>query len=82
MPLVQIGVREFRDNLTEYLESSEPVQITKRGRAVGVFSPTDPDRVTKRERFYAARAQFDELVSTADQEAILQDFSAKKPLVR
>ncbi|MCL1801531.1 MAG: hypothetical protein FWG25_09275 [Promicromonosporaceae bacterium] len=82
MSLVQIDTPEFRDNLAGYLESSGPAQNTKRVRALGVFIPTDPDRVSKRERFYAARAQFDDLISPADQETILQEFIAKEPHVR
>ena len=32
-------VREFRDNATRYLRSSDPILVTRRGRLAGVFFP-------------------------------------------
>ena len=34
------SVREFRDNATGLLKSTEPVLITRRGRMAGVFFPS------------------------------------------
>jgi antitoxin (DNA-binding transcriptional repressor) of toxin-antitoxin stability system len=37
--LVQVGVREFREDLAEYLSSDKPVAITRHGQTVGYFIP-------------------------------------------
>jgi PHD/YefM family antitoxin component YafN of YafNO toxin-antitoxin module len=37
--LVRVGVREFREELTEYLDSSTPVAITRHGQTVGYYIP-------------------------------------------
>jgi antitoxin (DNA-binding transcriptional repressor) of toxin-antitoxin stability system len=37
--LVQVGVREFREELAEYLSSDKPVAITRHGQTVGYFIP-------------------------------------------
>jgi hypothetical protein len=42
MPCTKVGVREFRENLGTYLESKEPVAITKHGTTIGIYVPTRP----------------------------------------
>jgi PHD/YefM family antitoxin component YafN of YafNO toxin-antitoxin module len=37
--LVRVGVREFRDELAQYLDSSAPVAITRHGQTVGYYIP-------------------------------------------
>ena len=74
MAVAQVGVQEFRANLSEYLEAKGPVQITKDGRPVGVFLPTPEDRAAKRKRFYETRAKIDALLSESEREAILEEF--------
>ena len=55
METVQVGMREFRDNLATYLlESESPVAITRHGDTVGYFIParrkrSDADRGALRE---------------------------------
>ncbi len=40
MDTQKIGIREFRDNLANYLlESEQPVTITRHGDTVGVYIP-------------------------------------------
>lgn len=34
-----VGVREFRTNLTSYLEGGEPLVISNKGKTVGYFTP-------------------------------------------
>ena len=36
----RVGVREFRENLTSYLESPKPVAITRHGETIGIYFPT------------------------------------------
>jgi PHD/YefM family antitoxin component YafN of YafNO toxin-antitoxin module len=38
-PLIHVGVREFRDDLAEYLDSAVPVAITRHGQTVGYYIP-------------------------------------------
>lgn len=37
--LIHVGVREFREDMAQYLESSVPVAITRHGRTVGYYVP-------------------------------------------
>ena len=39
MEAVKVGMREFREQLGTYLESDQPVAITKHGRTVGFYIP-------------------------------------------
>ena len=34
-----MGIREFRENLASYIESSTPVAITRHGETVGFYVP-------------------------------------------
>jgi hypothetical protein len=36
------GIREFRVNLADYLESKTPVAITRDGATIGIYVPTKP----------------------------------------
>ncbi len=35
----KVGIRQFREQLGDYLESAKPVAITKHGRTVGFYIP-------------------------------------------
>jgi hypothetical protein len=37
--LIRVGVREFREDLADYLDSPTPVAITRHGQTVGYFIP-------------------------------------------
>jgi antitoxin (DNA-binding transcriptional repressor) of toxin-antitoxin stability system len=39
METAKVGIRQFREQLGNYLESSRPVAITKHGRTVGFYIP-------------------------------------------
>ena len=38
----KVGIREFRENLSSYLESKTPVAITRHGATIGIYVPTKP----------------------------------------
>jgi hypothetical protein len=38
----KVGIREFRENLSSYLESATPVAITRHGSTIGIYVPTKP----------------------------------------
>jgi antitoxin (DNA-binding transcriptional repressor) of toxin-antitoxin stability system len=41
---VTVGVREFRQDLADYIDQSEPVTVTRHGQTVGLFIPVHRDR--------------------------------------
>ncbi len=42
MQTTKVGIREFRENLADYLESKTPVAITRHGATIGIYVPTIP----------------------------------------
>jgi antitoxin (DNA-binding transcriptional repressor) of toxin-antitoxin stability system len=42
MQPTKVGIREFRENLSSYLESRTPVAITRHGATIGIYVPTKP----------------------------------------
>jgi len=42
--VVEVGVREFRDELARYLESETPLAITRHGQTVGYYIPARAPR--------------------------------------
>ncbi len=42
MQTTKVGIREFRENLSSYLESTTPVAITRHGSTIGIYVPTKP----------------------------------------
>jgi len=40
METERVGIREFRENLSGYLESETPVAITRHGQTIGFYVPT------------------------------------------
>jgi hypothetical protein len=40
MPAIEVGVREFREQIARFLESDMPVAVTRRGETLGVYVPT------------------------------------------
>ena len=39
MEALKVGMREFREQLANFLESDQPVAVTKHGRTVGLYIP-------------------------------------------
>ncbi|MBI4311635.1 MAG: type II toxin-antitoxin system Phd/YefM family antitoxin [Chloroflexi bacterium] len=37
--LIRVGVREFREDLAQYLDSATPVAVTRHGQTVGYYIP-------------------------------------------
>ena len=59
-----VGIRQFRAGLAEYLDSDEPVAITRHGRTVGYFIPTRSDRAAEIASLRAAATTLDELLAS------------------
>ena len=46
---IRIGVRELRDKLASYLESTVPIEVTRHGQTIGFYIPV-PKRPGQGER--------------------------------
>ncbi|MEW5839096.1 MAG: prevent-host-death protein [Pseudomonadota bacterium] len=46
---VRIGVRELREKLSEHLESTMPIEVTRHGKTIGFYIPI-PKEPTRSER--------------------------------
>ena len=77
MQTTKVGIREFRENLSSYLESKTPVAITRHGATIGIYVPTRP-RPTQAdlEAFRVAGERMQELIAAAgtSEEDLMEDF--------
>jgi antitoxin (DNA-binding transcriptional repressor) of toxin-antitoxin stability system len=77
MDAIRVGIREFRENLAAYLESSTPVAITKHGETVGFYVPAHPNpSQAELDALRAAGRQLDALIAAAGatEEELVADF--------
>jgi antitoxin (DNA-binding transcriptional repressor) of toxin-antitoxin stability system len=77
MQSTKVGIREFRENLSAYLESRVPVAITRHGATIGIYVPTKPKpRQADLEALRIAGEKMQELISAAgtDEDELLADF--------
>lgn len=59
-----VGIREFREKLAEYLESSVPLAITRHGETIGFYFPMRRKRTDEEKAaFDRAAAQLDKLLA-------------------
>ena len=72
-----VGIREFREKLSAYLESRAPVAITRHGETIGFFLPA-PRKRTEQEwaEFDRAAARLDQMAAETglSEEEIIEDF--------
>ena len=77
MPAAKVGIREFRENLSSYLESKTPVAITRHGATIGIYVPTKPKpSQADLEAFRVAGERLQELIAAAGttEEELMEDF--------
>jgi antitoxin (DNA-binding transcriptional repressor) of toxin-antitoxin stability system len=77
MRATKVGIREFRENLSSYLESKKPVAITRHGATIGIYVPTQPKpSQADLEAFRAAGEKMQELIAAAgtSEEVLVADF--------
>ena len=66
MQATKVGIREFRENLSSYLESRTPVAITRHGATIGIYVPTKPKpSQADLEALRLAGEKMQELIATA-----------------
>jgi antitoxin (DNA-binding transcriptional repressor) of toxin-antitoxin stability system len=73
----KVGIREFRENLSSYLESTTPVAITRHGSTIGIYVPTKPKASqADLEALRLAGEKMQELIAAAGttEETIMEDF--------
>jgi antitoxin (DNA-binding transcriptional repressor) of toxin-antitoxin stability system len=77
METVKIGVREFRENLSDYLESGKPLAITRHGETLGFYIPAQKrSRAAKLEAMRAAAKDLDEMIATwgMTEDELMEDY--------
>ena len=77
MKATKVGIREFRENLSSYLESKTPVAITRHGATIGLYLPTRPKpSMADIEAFRLAGEKMQELIAAAgtSEEELMEDF--------
>jgi PHD/YefM family antitoxin component YafN of YafNO toxin-antitoxin module len=85
METIEVGVREFREKLADYiLHNDKPVAVTRHGSTVGYFIPTQAERgLEKLLTLRAAGAAVDAMLAKAQAgeaeiEAIVAEFSSAR----
>ena len=72
-----VGIREFRENLSGYLDESAPVAITRHGETIGFYLPVAPKR-TEQEwaEFDRAAARLDRMLAETglSEQELIEDF--------
>jgi len=77
MQPTRVGIREFRENLSSYLESKTPVAITRHGATIGIYLPTKPKpSQAQLEALRLAGEKMQELIAAAgtSEEELMEDF--------
>jgi len=77
MQATKVGIREFRENLSSYLESKTPVAITRHGATIGIYVPTKPTpSQADLQALRAAGERMQELIAAAGttEEELMEDF--------
>jgi antitoxin (DNA-binding transcriptional repressor) of toxin-antitoxin stability system len=73
--MTRMGIKEFRERLSEVARGTEPVQVTHHGKVVGTFTPRRPfDPARAAEAITSVRRFQDELRAEGrDPEAMLRE---------
>ena len=85
MQTTKAGIREFRENLADYLESKTPVAITRHGATIGIYVPTKPKpSQADLEALRVAGEKMQELIAAAGdtEDEIVADFKNRRRRAR
>jgi hypothetical protein len=76
MPAIKVGVREFREQIARFLESSTPVAVTRRGETLGIYVPTrrTGSKAADLSELKAAADRLAEALTEVDEEELIKDF--------
>ncbi len=80
MEAAKVGIREFRQDLAEYIASSKPVAVTRHGQTVGYFIPTQGQAEADLASLKKASKTLDRLLAAkgVDVEDIVADFKVAR----
>ncbi len=80
METAKVGIREFRQDLAEYIASSKPVAVTRHGQTVGYFIPTQGQAEADLASLKKASKTLDRLLAAkgVDVEDIVADFKVAR----
>ena len=71
----KVGVREFREKISTFLESDTPVAVTRRGETLGVYVPTRRrPKSAELSELRAAADRLAEALSDVDEEELVTEF--------
>lgn len=85
METVKVGIREFRENLAGYLESTTPLAITRHGETLGFYIPAQKrNRKAEIEAMRAAAKDLDEMIASwgATEEELLREYKQIRQAAR
>jgi antitoxin (DNA-binding transcriptional repressor) of toxin-antitoxin stability system len=76
----RVPVRDFRASLASYIDSTEPVAVTRHGRTVGFFVPTKANVAEEMAAFQAAAERLRDALAEqdADPEEIVAEFDQER----
>ena len=77
METLKVGIREFRENLADYLESGAPLAITRHGETLGFYIPAQKrSRKAELEAMRAAAKDLDEMIASwsASEDELMEEF--------
>jgi prevent-host-death family protein len=80
---VTVGVREFRADLADYIDSGEEITVTKHGQPVGLFIPVRRDREAAFQAYRSANERARAAVAAAgltEDEAVEEVAAIRKAL--
>ena len=77
---VTVGVREFRQDLADYIDQAEPVTVTRHGQTVGWFIPTPATREAEVASLRAAAEVLDALLAerSVDVDEVVEEFKSAR----
>ena len=77
METVKVGVREFREKLSDYLESGNPLAIMRHGETLGYYVPAQKrNRKAELEALRAAAKDLDQMIASwgASEDDLMEEY--------
>lgn len=85
METVKVGVREFRENLADYLESGKPLAIMRHDVTLGFYIPArQRNRKAELEAMRAAAKGLDEMIASwgASEDELMEEYKEIRKAAR
>jgi len=76
----KVGVREFRAGLADFVDSEEPIAVTRHGHTVGYFIPVKTDRAADVAALRDAGEKLDALLALSDDQVdeMVEDVKSRR----